>query len=232
MSGLEAIGAASSIASLFNTAIECFKYIRVAKSFGDRYQSALLDLDSAQLRLSRWGDAVHLSGGGVTNSSRLPRTLANSTERELAERMLKHIIHLFDVARTKADQIDKRQHRSTAVADEEDSEDDEEPDHGFLAIRGYIRRIVEKRQNRASVREMTKWVIYNEGEFTALIADIKRHTDDLINGFPALEEQNTKLCKSEVGEFTMTLQSLAIAAQNQDELLADQLSKMLQPVVR
>lgn len=58
----EGIGAANGTAGLFNTAITWFDYINVAKQADTRLESLLVKLDNAQLRLTRWGKAMGLTG--------------------------------------------------------------------------------------------------------------------------------------------------------------------------
>ncbi|KAF2735602.1 hypothetical protein EJ04DRAFT_511698, partial [Polyplosphaeria fusca] len=51
-----------ALAGLFNNAVDCFEYVQLGRSFGTDYQTSLLKLDNTRLRLSRWGQAVGLSG--------------------------------------------------------------------------------------------------------------------------------------------------------------------------
>jgi hypothetical protein len=229
----EVIAAGSGLAAIFNAALKCFSAVRVAKAFSDDYESAVLDLDNAQLRLSRWGDAVGLAGGGMDDNEPLPRALGPDRARDVAERTLRHIVHLFEEARAKAARIEQRQGQGQGQGNEDAEEDDARTrSFGFLAARDGIKRIVRQRQNGASVRVMAKWVIYNKDEFNALIAAIKKHTDDLEAAFPGLKTEEARLCRSEVEQLTETLKALALVAQKQDKMLAEQLAKMLEPVVR
>ena len=51
-----------ALAGLFNNAVDCFEYVQLGRRFGADFQTSLLKLDNARLRLSRWGQAVGLSG--------------------------------------------------------------------------------------------------------------------------------------------------------------------------
>ena len=46
---------ALAIAGLFNNALDYFEYVQIGRNFGQGYQISLLKLDTARLRLSRWG---------------------------------------------------------------------------------------------------------------------------------------------------------------------------------
>jgi hypothetical protein len=62
---MEVAGLAASmvaLAGLFNNALDCFEYIQLGRSFGTDFQTSLLKLDNPRLRLSRWGQAIGLSG--------------------------------------------------------------------------------------------------------------------------------------------------------------------------
>ena len=50
-----------AIAGLFNNAVDCFEYVQIGRNFGQSYQTGLLKLDTARLRLSRWGQAIGIS---------------------------------------------------------------------------------------------------------------------------------------------------------------------------
>jgi hypothetical protein len=83
-----------ALVSLFDSALNCFKHVKVAKSFGSDYQTYVLRLQNLRLRLSRWGEAVGLGKQSTANDR--PRTTALSEfEVEQAEAMVGHIIRLF-----------------------------------------------------------------------------------------------------------------------------------------
>ena len=65
-----------ALAGLFNNTVDCFEYVQIGRCFGQSYQTSLLKLDNAKLRLSRWGQSIGLSGelGGVQS---LPQTLGS-----------------------------------------------------------------------------------------------------------------------------------------------------------
>jgi hypothetical protein len=71
MAGPEIAISALGLAGLFNNAIDWFQYIYIAKQCGPRLQTHLLKLDNAELRLTRWGDAVGLSGPAIEDDRSL-----------------------------------------------------------------------------------------------------------------------------------------------------------------
>ena len=50
----------ATVTTLFQTAVDCSEYIQLGKAFSSDLQTCYLRLDSIQLRLSRWGEAVGL----------------------------------------------------------------------------------------------------------------------------------------------------------------------------
>lgn len=73
-----------ALASLFNTTVECFEFVQLGRSFGKDFQTSQLKLDSARLRLSRWGKSLDLvedvrdvaslqAGLGQRQTSNMPR---------------------------------------------------------------------------------------------------------------------------------------------------------------
>ena len=60
---MEAVGLGIGIAGLagaFTACIDCFEYIQLGRQFGQDYGKCLLKLDTAKLRMSRWGVAMGL----------------------------------------------------------------------------------------------------------------------------------------------------------------------------
>ena len=78
------------LVSVFNNAVDCFEYVQLGRSFGTNFQTSLLKLDNARLRLSRWGQAVGLSGD-VANVQSLQSTNLAEEDISKAERLLGQI---------------------------------------------------------------------------------------------------------------------------------------------
>lgn len=79
---------------LFSAAVDCFEYVRIAKTFENDFATSQLKLDGARIRLSRWGAAL-----GFQTNSRL--TIARP-DFEHAEMILKHLESLFVQAQSKS----------------------------------------------------------------------------------------------------------------------------------
>lgn len=81
-----------ALATIFDSALNCFKHVRVAKSFGVDYQTYVLRLQNLQLRLSRWGETVGI-GKDVTAHEQ-------STTNSLLESQLKRAEELVGCGRS------------------------------------------------------------------------------------------------------------------------------------
>lgn len=83
-----------ALAGLFNNAVDCFEYVQLGRSFCTNFQTSLLKLDNARLRLSRWGQSVGLSGD-VKNARSLQTVALPTEDVAKAEKVLGQILDLF-----------------------------------------------------------------------------------------------------------------------------------------
>lgn len=98
MSGAEIIGALG-LASPFNNAVDWFEHVYVARNCASRLQTHMLKLDNAQLRLTRWGDAVGLSGAQIEDDDSLENSGAfrlDPHQKAQAERTFRVIWKKFE----------------------------------------------------------------------------------------------------------------------------------------
>ncbi|KAM0690179.1 hypothetical protein Q7P36_008946 [Cladosporium allicinum] len=56
-----------ALATIFDSALDCFKHVKVAKSFGSDYQTCVLRLQNIQLRLSRWEELANKYAGSPSD---------------------------------------------------------------------------------------------------------------------------------------------------------------------
>lgn len=218
---MEAAGLATGVlalAGLFNNAVDCFEYVQLGRNFGSNFQTSVLKLDDARLRLSRWGESLGLSGD-LKDGLPIQHTLTSAQDVEKARDRLGQILHLFADAehvssRFKPDFID-------------DPIDSLNPTAANLHIK--MRDLALKRQNNTSLRQKAKWALYEEKRFRKLIEDIT----DLITGlselFPAAQSSQRALCESEVSEMGVdNLPLLKEAVAGQDAYLETTIAKILE----
>jgi len=218
-----AIGALG-LASLFNNVVDCFEYVQIGRSFGKSFQTSLLKLDIARLRLSRWGQAVGLVH--LDDIQSLDGTKLSPQDIPGANKILGQIEELF----ADTEGISKRfmQHapvdQSLALYDS--TTDLEET---AASLHKKMRDLAIRRQSKAGLRQKAKWALYEEKHLTRLIEDITTLVDSLVTMFPAAEAAQKILCDVEVSEMNVenSLPLLKGAAADQDKLLSDAISKAI-----
>ena len=65
------------LTGLFNNAVDYFEYIQIGRYFGRSYQTSLLELGNAKLRLLQWGQSFGLSSE-VGGMQFLPQNLGSA----------------------------------------------------------------------------------------------------------------------------------------------------------
>jgi len=216
-----------ALVSLFDTALDCFKRVKVAKSFGSDYQIYVLRLQNLRLRFSRWGEAVGL-GKQLTGVDQ-PRTSALSEFNvKQAEAVVGHIIRLFsDTEKLAAKYAGK--HSDLVVTDEDA---DGLGDVGKLCQK--MRDICLRRQQDSSVVKKTKWSLFSKDKFIELVESIQSLVEDLVNLFPTETRVRAEqsLCDQEARQLRdeKALPTLQEIADTQDVQLAKAIAKLLQGV--
>ncbi|RYO77896.1 hypothetical protein DL764_010168 [Monosporascus ibericus] len=220
-----AVGIAS-LATVFNNAVECFEYVQLGRSLGTNFQTSVLKLDNARLRLSRWGSSVGLSGH-IDATKSLQSTILPPEAVPKAEQLLGHIVKLFTDAEHYAAQFKKPDDHGLLV---QDLQTDLNP--VVASLHQKMRELSIRRQNGMPLSKKIKWALYDERRLKELIDSITGLTNDLVSLFPAVKEQEQLLCNEEVSEFSESFRILKKVAEGQDEILAAALSDLLKPVAR
>ncbi|KAL8909867.1 MAG: hypothetical protein Q9171_004817 [Xanthocarpia ochracea] len=213
-----------AIAGLFNNAIDCFEYVQIGRNFGQRYQTVLLKLDGARLRLSRWGQSIGLSGE-LEDEQSLPQASESADDVNKAEQMLGQILELFADAEGISAKFKTRGGRAEQDLLVHDTQTDLEP--AALSLHNKMRDLSIKRQNQTPLRQKAKWALYEEKHFKRLIEDITSLVSDLTELFPAAQASQKQLCKAEVAEMGAkeNLPMLGAVVKSQDKLLEEAIAE-------
>jgi len=231
MSGAEIVISTLGLASLFNNAIDWFEYIYIAKQCGPRLQTHFLRLDNAQLRLTRWGDAVGLSGVQIEDDD----SLEYCGSFLLDERQKAHAEDIFRVISQKFNACQQISHGYRKGKKEDDPsvrENEIKPfGPGSDPMRQYLhqkmRGISFSRKNKVSPLRKAKFAIYDEKHLIDLTKDINDLIDDLYRIFPTPEEKQAELSKGELDKLTEVLRELGTAAKGRDPTLASAVQHIL-----
>ena len=199
-----------ALAGLFNTTVECFEFVQLGRTFGKDFQTSQLKLDSARLRLSRWGKSLGLDED-VQSVASLQGRFGSEANVKHAEALLGQIVELF------ADSEGVSKNYKSRASPQDDNlavynpQSDLEP--AMAKLHNQMRQLAIDRQVRSGVRQKAKWALYQEKHFRRLIEDITELVDSLVGLFPAVQQQqreraNTEL-KTVLGEvFTRKLATL------------------------
>jgi hypothetical protein len=216
-----------ALVSLFDTALDCFKRVKVAKSFGSDYQTYVLRLQNLRLRFSRWGEAVGL-GKQLTGVDQPTTCALSESEVKQAEAVVGHIIRLFSDTDGLAAKYAGKQNDLVVM----DEDADGLRDVGKLCQK--MRDICLRRQRESSVATKAKWSLFSKDKFIELIGSIQSLVEDLVNLFPTETRISMEgiLCDQEAREMRnekalLTLQEIA---DTQDVQLAKAIAKLSQGV--
>lgn len=206
------------LAGLFNNAVDCFKYIQLGRNFGIDFQTCLLKLDIAQLRLSRWGYSIGLSGD-AQNARSLEDTLGSQKDVSKAEEILGHIIELFARVEQAAPNTPSLTY---------DPQADLTPVMGSLHKK--MQELSHRRQNQTGLRQKTKWALYKGEHVRKLIEEVSGLVQDLVELFPGPHAIQQQICQDEVHEISQitsidSLDILRNLAANQDKDLRAAITK-------
>ena len=216
-----------ALATLFNNVVECFEYVQLGRKFDGDFQTSLLKLDDARLRLSRWGESVGLSDdlqdADALRNSRLSPELVI-----MAKGRLEQIQQLFVEAEDTSKKLTGPNKNSSVDLSVRDPTD---LDSTAAGLHIHMRELAIRRQNRTAsrgIRQRAKWALYEEKHFRKLIGDVTELVSGLTELFPAAKQSQQQLCEAEVrGISTESLAMLKDAIAGQDIYLETVIAKTM-----
>lgn len=222
MTGLEGIGAASGLASLFNTAVAPFDYILVAKQAASRLQSLLVQLDNAQLRLTRWGKAAGITGFKVEDENSMKRSGSfqlDETQEKQAIKTFLAVSKLFEECQKlcRAERKKDSSPSTNEIVPFDPASGDWSLEHRYLHQQ--MQGIVNNRRNKVSVAQRVKFAFYQKKHLENFIKDIDCHSDNLYRIYDPPAEDLVKLGKAELTEILEIVEKLGDASKN-DRILS------------
>lgn len=224
---------AIALYGLFSTILSSFEYIQYGRQFGEHYESAVLKLDVARLRLSRWAQSIGLNDD-PKSQAKLESSLSKK-EIDIAKNLLGNIAEAFEnVERLSR----KYEDTMRLIGDEEEGVLDvingEREDDGlsarFKRMHLKAKSRIRSRQKSTSTANKARWALYEKKRFEDLIRDIRDHTDALIENFPRTVMVQGQLAAEEVKELTEDAQDrvmLKTIAQENDRILAQAVEKAI-----
>jgi uncharacterized small protein (DUF1192 family) len=205
------VSGAAGIAAAFTSCVDCFQYVQVGRHFGRDFQTDLLSLNFARLRLTRWGQAVNVLG-----DPQLGRPDATPDELRAVKNSLLQILILF----TGTEKISKKYKLNAKAGDDLSilSAGDLEP--AIVSLENKMKALAMKRQKRTSISKTASWALYHRSELRELITNITSLIDQMENLFPAPQKQ-IALVREEIAEIqdSHALKYVEKAAEGVDDML-------------
>jgi hypothetical protein len=206
-----------ALAGLFNNAVDCFEYVQLGRNFSSKFQTNIIRLDNARLRLSRWGQAVGV-GSDLAEIRSLDSATLSQEDIKRAEEMLGQIQKLFADAEGISTSLKAKANSGDSSLDVLDTR--KELDALGTSLHEKMRALSIKRQDKTSLTKKVKWALYKEKDFNRLLEDVIELVDDLVGLFPAARPVQLQLCDSEIREIDkenlLVLQQSAAAIKDKD----------------
>ncbi|KAF2647277.1 hypothetical protein K491DRAFT_699732 [Lophiostoma macrostomum CBS 122681] len=210
---------AISLTTIFTTCVDCFEYVQLGRNFGKDYQRALLKLDIAKLRLSRWADATDESRNQYRVSASTP------AEAEKVKEILREIVACF----ADAEKVSQRLTTKSSSTELQFYNINTDLEPSLQTVHDKMRDLALKRQRRSTVRQKTAWAVYEKKYFDRLISDVSELVDGLVQLFPATQQRQSELVVEEVHEIESqpALAEIEAAAEDVDSLLVSSVQRAL-----
>jgi hypothetical protein len=204
------VAGAVGIAAAFTACVDCFNYVQLGRRFGRDYQTDLISLNCAMLRLTRWGQAVDIYG-----DPKLGRADATAAEVQTAKDTLFQILILF----ADTESISKKYKLKAQDGDDLSVFMDDDLDPAVMALANKMKKLAIKRQKGSSILKTVSWALYHRAELQGLISDITLLLDSLEKLFPA--PQVLALVQQETADISNTqeLRLVEEAARDVDNTL-------------
>jgi hypothetical protein len=180
-----------ALASLFNTCIECFEYVQLGKRFGSDYETYLLKLDIVRLRLSRWGEAVNITGDRPASKS---LSHVSGQDAETAKNLLGKFANAFQEVEALSNKFRLKSKPEDLLVDNKVG------DLTTQVLHEKMRDLARRRQKRTDFAKKTAWALYEHKHFEKLLNDVTIFVDGLLELFPVASAAQTQLRALEISE--------------------------------
>lgn len=202
----------------FNAAVDCFDCVRLDSNLKESFQIFQLMVDTARLRLSRWGHCIGIESS--TEEDKLSKHPAESYPPtiDLLDQITELLVGVERIEETPDD------FRITEFCDPQKDLGPEETN-----LHNKMRQLSIDQQNRSGLTEGFEVLFYDLGGFQGAIDAIIELIDALFELIPASKTMEEHLCDAEV-LFIGTkegIEALQHVASRQDAALYRALSKLL-----
>ncbi|KAL4736694.1 prion-inhibition and propagation-domain-containing protein [Aspergillus similis] len=209
---------------LLNQAVGFFGSVQIGEGFGKSFKTSLLKVDVIKLRLTRWGQSVGLAN--LANVRSLQDTKLAEEDLPKVHDLLTEILDLIEDAEKFSARFKKKNPKALTMDPEK------ELDEASASLHKQMDELAAKRRGNLEIGgEQEAVAIYQEKDFSRLVEDCSSLVTDLIELFPAVKEDQRKMCEEEVAHMKKVQGGLPLlkeAAAGQDELLSATVVKVIQ----
>jgi Prion-inhibition and propagation len=207
----------AGLVGMFTACVDCFEYIRIGRSLGAHHQTAIVKLDLARLRLTRWGRSVGIVQGdqdideAVAITQLKSKLGAPEKDFETVTNTLGQLFTLFKMSAETSNRLSSR-------IESEDETDNSTLNADIAFLHKRMRDLAIQRQKKSTVLQKTSWALHRKKDFTNLVDQITELTSALVEVAP-VKAQQQELCRAEVEEISND-RSLVVL----NDILADPIS--------
>ncbi|KAL2811466.1 prion-inhibition and propagation-domain-containing protein [Aspergillus granulosus] len=209
---------------LLNQAVGFFGSVQIGESFGKSFQTSLLKVDVIKLRLTRWGQSVGLANLADVRSMRETKLAPEDIPK--VQDLLTEILDLISDAEKFSHRFKKKNPAALTM------DPGKELDEVSASLHQQMNELAKKRQGSSGIDDAQESLaIYQEKDFSRLVEDTSGLVNDLIDLFPAVKEDQRKICEEEVLQMKKIKNGLPLlreVAAGQDDLLSDMVVKTIQ----
>ncbi|KAH8901753.1 hypothetical protein GQ53DRAFT_851868 [Thozetella sp. PMI_491] len=216
------ISGAVSTAAIFTTCIDCFTYIQLGRQFGRDFQTYIVRISCARLRLARWGRAIN-----IEHDPRFAQQNGDSPDVADLKEILLQILFLFEqsaeastkyVSPTAARAFRTQDSAIYKIAD---------MDGPQRLVQNKIAQLVKERHRGTGLLRKMTWALRDSVQLGKLLDDITSLVESLEKiATPSLRPWQLQLARNETTCFA-DIESLAVL-----EEAAERVDPLLQSCVR
>jgi hypothetical protein len=164
------------IAAAFTACVDCFGYVQHGRHFGRDYQTDLISLDCARLRLTRWGKAVN-----IHEDPRMGRPDAAFSEVRTVQNALHQILVLF----ANTEKISRTYKQESNIGTDLTVLTPNDLGPATFGVQNRMKEQAIGRQKGASILKTSSWALCHRSQLRDLVSGIVSLLDNIEKMFPA-----------------------------------------------
>ncbi len=192
-----------SLAGLFSTCVECFDYVKSARSQGREYDILATKLEVEETRFLIWGEVVGILKTGEREHDPI---LDSPSVRKAVGRILSRVEDIFK----NTDSLVCRYGLKQTVILEGDSNNPKLSANQLSKFKAsykkYVQPLFKEGQRKTSLLGKTRWAIHDRVKFNVLVDDLRQFIDSLkdLTASPTSNMEQQRIVTKEVEHLPLT----------------------------